>query len=132
MNRSALVTHVENLLLEARAFAFFADQFDVGQKLHFLYLDAVALAAFATAAGHIEGEVRRIEPVRLRFACRREHFANRVVDFDVGDRIRARRASDRRLIDQHHVIEKLRAFDFSETRRRGPATRRAASSCRRR
>ena len=37
-------------LLEARAFALLADQFDIGQELHLDRHGAVALAGFAAAA----------------------------------------------------------------------------------
>ena len=114
MDRSALVLHVQQRRLEAHAFAFFAGQFDVGEELHFFYLDAVALAALASAARHVEAEVRRIEAVRLRFAGRCEQVADRIVDLDVSDRIRTRRAAYRGLIHQHDVIHVLRAVDLSE------------------
>ena len=50
----AAIAHVKNLLLEARAFAFLANQLNVSQKLHFDGDGAVALANFAAAARHVE------------------------------------------------------------------------------
>ena len=52
--------------LEARAFAFVADQFDVGQELHLHRHRAVALAGFAAAAGNIEGKMARRVAALLR------------------------------------------------------------------
>src|SRR5437764_452742 len=48
VNVLAAITHVEDLLFEARAFAFFADEFDVREKLHLDRDRAVALTNFAT------------------------------------------------------------------------------------
>ena len=69
----ALVANVEHLRLVARAFAFFADQFDVGEELHFDGDGAVALAGFAAAAGDVEGEMSGGEAalLALRAARRR-------------------------------------------------------------
>ena len=51
MHILAAITHVENLLLESRAFAFLANQLNVGKKLHFHSDCAVALANVTTPAG---------------------------------------------------------------------------------
>ena len=112
VNILSAITYVEDLLLETRPLTFFADEFDVGEKLHLDGDRAVALTDFTTSARNVEGKVRRIEAARLRFARVRECLANCVVDFDVGDRIRPGRATDRRLIDQDHIIDILCAFEF--------------------
>src|SRR5437016_9265247 len=62
VNVLAAITHVEYLLFEARAFALFADEFDVGEELHLDRHRAVALTDFAATAGHVERKVRGIEP----------------------------------------------------------------------
>src|SRR5262249_31401675 len=49
---------------------------------------------------------------RLRFARQRKDLTNRVVDFDVRDRIRAWCASDWRLIHEDHIVDKNPAFEF--------------------
>ena len=110
MNVLAAITHVKYLLLEASAFTFFADEFDVGEKLHLDRHRAVALTDFTTTAGHVERKMRGIEAMRLGFARGRERFANRVVDFYVGHGIRTRSAADRRLIYENYFIDMLRAF----------------------
>src|SRR5713226_4509325 len=114
MDRAAFILHVEQRLLEAHALTLFAYQFDVGEKLHFLYLNAVAFAALAASARHIEAEVRRVESVSLSFARRSEQIANRIVDLDVRNRVRARRAAYRRLIDEHDIIQVLRSVNPSD------------------
>ena len=47
--------------------------------------------------------------MRLRLARVGEGFADRVVNFDVSDGIRARRAADGRLIHQDHFVDVLGA-----------------------
>src|ERR1044072_183421 len=103
MNRAAFVFYVEQRRFKAHPFALFASQLYVGKELHLLDLDTVAFASLATTARHIEAEVRRVKAMRLSFASRSEQIANAVVDFDVSDRVRARRATDWRLIYQHYV-----------------------------
>ena len=112
MDVLAAITHVEYLLFEARAFALFTDEFDVGEKLHLDRHRAVALTDFTATAGHVERKMRGIEAMRLGFARGRERFANRVVDFYVGHGIRTRSAADRRLIYENYFIDMLRAFEL--------------------
>ena len=87
MHVLAAITDVKNLLLETRAFAFFAYQFDICQKLHLDGHRAIALANITAAAGQIKREVGWIKAACLRFACPGEYFANAVVNLDVGDRV---------------------------------------------
>src|SRR5437588_9995956 len=54
VNVLAAITHVEDLLFEARAFAFFADEFDVREKLHLDRDRAVALTNFTAPTRNIE------------------------------------------------------------------------------
>src|SRR5207253_11405778 len=112
VNVLAAITNVQHLLLETRALAFFANQFDIGEKLHLNGDGAVALANFTTAAGHIKRKVRRLQSPRLSFARRGKRFANRVVDLDVRDGIRARRAPDRGLIHEDYFVDMLTAVEL--------------------
>ena len=57
MNVLAAITYIQNLLLEACAFAFFTNQLDVREELHFDGDGAVTLANFTAAARHIERKV---------------------------------------------------------------------------
>ena len=59
MNVFAFIADIENLRLVARAFAVFANQFDVGEELHLHRHGAVALARLTATAGNIKTEVAR-------------------------------------------------------------------------
>ena len=63
------IAHFQNAALEARAAAFLADQFDVGEKLHLDGDRAVALAGLAAPAGDIEGKVAGAEAALLGLAA---------------------------------------------------------------
>ena len=73
---------------------------------------AVAFAHVAAPAGYVEGEEGSIEAFGLCVARRGEDFADRVIDFDIRDRVRARRAADGRLVNEQHIVEQLPAFEF--------------------
>ena len=66
---------------------------------------AVALAGGAAAAVDVEAEMAGRVVVRAGFDRFGEHGANLVERLDVRHRVRARRAADRALIDQHHVVD---------------------------
>ncbi len=57
VNVLAAITNVENLLLETRAFALFANQFNVREKLHLNRNRAVSLTDLTTPARKIERKV---------------------------------------------------------------------------
>ena len=114
----AAITHVEHLRLVARAFALFADQFDVGQKLHFDGDGAVALAGFAASAGDVEREMSGGEAALLGLRQGSKQIADSVEGLDVGHRIRSRSAPDGRLVDQDHVVDEIVAFQFAPISRR--------------
>ena len=115
----AVIAHFEHLRLVARALAFFADQFDVGQKLHFDGDGAIALAGFAAASGDIEREVAGGEAALLGLGQRGKQFADGVEGLDVGDGIGARRAPDGRLVDQNHFVDVVVAFELVPDRADG-------------
>src|ERR1700733_1423071 len=85
VNVLALVMDLQHLRLIARAFAFVADQLDVGEELHFDCDRAVALAIFAAAAGNVEGKMPGREAALLGFRERSKEFADNVECFDVGN-----------------------------------------------
>jgi hypothetical protein len=68
-----------------------------------------ALALLATPARQIEAEGGRAVFPLPRERLGREQLADFVERLDVGDRVRPRRAPDRRLIDQHRILEQLPA-----------------------
>ena len=107
----AVEADFEHGAFEARAAAFFANEFDVGEKLHFDGDGAVALAGFAAAAGNVERKMAGGEAAALGVGRVGENFANGVERFQIGGWIRTRRASDRRLIDDHDFADFGIAFD---------------------
>jgi hypothetical protein len=54
VNILPVILYFQDAALEARSPAFFANQFDIRQKLHLHRDRAVALARLATASRHIE------------------------------------------------------------------------------
>src|SRR5581483_4527938 len=83
MNILAAISDIQYLRFVARALAFFADQFYVGQELH-LYRDrTIAFAGIASPAGDIERKMARAEASFFRFRQRSEQVANSVEGLDV-------------------------------------------------
>ena len=111
VNVLAVIADLEHGALEARAAAFFADEFDVGEELHLDGDGAVALAGFAAAAGNVEGKMAGGVAAALGVGRVGEDFADGVEGFEVGGGIRARRAADGRLIDDDDFADFGVAFD---------------------
>src|SRR5271156_5951571 len=119
MNILSTVAHVEYLRFIAGPFALFADEFHVGEKLHFHCNRAIALAGLAPSARNVEGKVPRGKSALLGLRQRGKEFADGVKRLNVSHRIRPRRSSNGRLIDQYHFINKLIALQ-TFPRSRGP------------
>ncbi len=109
MDVAAVVADIQNAALVARALALVADQLDIGQELHLDGDGAVALAGLAAAAGDVEGEMAGGVAAPLGLFGGGEEAADEVEGLDVGDRIRARRAADGRLVDHHGLADQLGA-----------------------
>ena len=107
----ALELHLQRLAVEAMALAHRAGDPDVGQEIHLQPVRAVALARLAAAAGDVEAEPARLVAAALRLGQLREQVADLVEHLDVGRRVRARRAADRRLVDGDQLVEMLEPFD---------------------
>ena len=114
MNRPSAVADLEHLRLEALAVALIARHEHVGEKLHLDAHFAFALARLAAPAGHVEREVAGGQPARPRVLGRREQLADRIERLQIGHRVRARRAADRRLIDEHDVGDELGPLELRE------------------
>ena len=99
----AVVLDLQDAALVARAFALFADQLHVGQKLHLDRHRAVALARLAAAARDVERKVPGRVAALLRLPRGGEQRADQVERLDVRHRIRTRRAADRRLVHHHRA-----------------------------
>ena len=74
-------------------------------------IDALALALLAAAAFDVEAEAARLVAALDRERRLREEVADGVVEADVGRRVRTAVASDRRLVDVHHLVHVLEAVD---------------------
>src|SRR5207244_1640656 len=96
---------------EATAVALFTNDFDVSEELHVDRRRAGAFAFIAAAADGIEREHASGDAVELRRRRLGEQLADLVPRLDVRCRIRARGASDRRLIDELHVVDVVRTFE---------------------
>src|SRR5262249_4538181 len=112
VNAFAVIVHFEDAALVACASAFFADEFDIGEKLHFDGHSAVALAGFAAATGNIERKMAGGVAAAPGVGGIRKDFANGVKGFHVGGRIRARRAPNGRLIHDDDFFYVLVALKF--------------------
>ncbi len=77
--------------------------------MHLDLNQAAAFAIFAAAALHIETETARVVPADASRRQLREKFADRRKRAGVGDRIRARGAPDRALIDYNRLVDLLDA-----------------------
>ena len=112
VDRLPAVAHLEHGRAVAPSPAGLAHQVHVGQELHVHADLAVARAGLAAAAGHVEREVagRRGRAPRASRGGR-EQLADAVERLQVGHGVRARRAADRRLVHQHHLVHELDALD---------------------
>src|SRR5581483_2096691 len=95
----APVAYVEYLWFVARAFAFFADELDVGEELHFHGHRPVALTVLASAAWNVEGEMPGAKAAFLSFGQGSKELADSVESLDVGYGVGSRGAPDGRLIN---------------------------------
>ena len=116
-DRLALEADLQRLAIEAVPLAHRAGDPDVGQKIHFQLVRAVAFAGFAAAAGDVEAEAARLVAAGLRLGQLRVEIADFVEHLDVGGRVRARRAADRRLIDGDQLVEMFEPLDALVRRR---------------
>ena len=86
-DRLALEADLQRLAVEAVAFADRAGDPNVGQKIHFQLVRAVALAGLAAAAADVEAEPARLVAAGLRLGQLRVEIADLVEDLDVRGRI---------------------------------------------
>jgi len=102
---------LEDLLLETRPLAFFADQFDVGEKLHLDRDCSGTLADFAAPTWEVEREMGRGKVSGMGLSERCEELSDVVEGLDIGDGIGARRAANRGLIDENDFADLAQAFN---------------------
>ena len=106
-----LVANVEDGGLVAGSVALFADQFHVGQELHFDGNGAIALTGFAASAGDVEGEVAGGVAAALGFFGGGEEAATDIEGLDVGDGVGAGGATDGGLVDHDDIFDAFGAFE---------------------
>src|SRR5690606_38193501 len=103
----------ERLAVEALALAAGTRRVGVGHELHVELDDAVALAAFATAAAHVEGEAAALVATDLGERDLRVEVAEVVEELGVGGGIGARTATDGRLVHLHEFFEEFEVLDVA-------------------
>src|SRR5208282_652726 len=69
-----------------------------------------ALTSLASPARDVKRKMSRSEAALLRFRQGSKQLPDRIERLDIGHRIRTRRPPDRRLIHQHHFVDKLVAL----------------------
>ena len=104
---------LERVAVVARAVADLAGHVDVGQEVHLDLDGPVARAGLAATAAHVEGEAAGLVPAHLGFGRLGEELADVVEDAGVGGGVRARRATDGRLVDVDHLVEVLHTLDLA-------------------
>jgi len=115
---AALDLHLEQLRAVTAPVTVRTAQVHVAQKLHFDVLETRTAASRATSVAGIEAEHARPVGALLRERRLRKQLADFVERADVAGRIRARGLADRRLVDEHHVGNLIRAGQVAECARR--------------
>src|SRR5712692_1813459 len=111
MDVLVMIADFQHAALEARAAAFLTDELDVRQKLHLHGDRAVALARLAAPARYVERKMPGgIAPAPgIRSVGKR--FANSIKRFQIRCGIRARRAANRRLVDDNRFDDLRVTFE---------------------
>lgn len=105
------VLDLEGFVVVAAAVASGAGDVDVGEEVHFDFVDTVALAGFAASALNIETEAAGFITAKFSFGLMGEKFADLVEDAGIGRDIGARGAANRGLVDDDTLVEVLDAVD---------------------
>ena len=104
-DRLALVAHLERVPVVPGPVAHLAGDVDVRQEVHPDPDRALALAALAPPALHVEREPARLVAADLRLGRLREQLADVVEHPGVRGRVRPRGPADRRLVDADHLVD---------------------------
>lgn len=110
-NVFAFVFDFEGFVIVAATVAGGAGDVDVGEEVHFDFVDAVALAGFAAATLDVEAETAGFIAAEFGFGLLREELADLVEGAGVGRDIGARGAADWRLVDNDTFVEVFDAVD---------------------
>ena len=109
-----LVLHLQRFVVEPLPLADRATDPDVGQEVHFELGGPVSLARFAPPISDVEAEPPRRVSAQLGLRELGIEVADLVEELHVGGRVRARGATDRRLVDVDRLVEMLQAGDLLE------------------
>src|SRR5262245_42641529 len=101
----AFVSDLESLTAVAFASANVAFDINIGQEVHLDFNQAAALAILATTAFDIETEPACVVTTDPRCGQLREQFPHWGKRARVCDRVRARRATDRALVNHHYFVD---------------------------
>ena len=107
----ALVSDVESVRIETAPVADIAGDVDIGKEVHFDLDGPVALAVFAAAALHVEGEPARLPTPRLGLRQGGKEIADPGEYPDIGRRVRTRRAADGTLVYIDDLVDGLESLD---------------------
>ena len=106
-NSLALIFYLQCLAIVPCAFAHFAGDIHVGQKVHLDFNYAVAATGFATTALDIKAEAPRFIAAHFGVGRKRKQFAYRVEHTRISRGIGARCAPYRLLVDVNDFIDVL-------------------------
>src|SRR3954468_16087950 len=101
--------HFQRLPVKAFAIANRTGHEQIGQKVHFDFLDALPLAFLAPPALHVKAESPAFETALLGLARAGEHLANFVEHADVRGGVTTGRSTDCRLIDRNNLVDLIHA-----------------------
>src|SRR5450432_397601 len=111
VNRAPLQFDLQDMRLKAAAFAFRATHVKIAQKLHLDFFETGSAATLTPAAARVEGKSAGCQALRHRFRQRGEKLAHTIVNSEVKNRRRPRRAREWRLIDHYDFTDAMRAGD---------------------
>ena len=107
----AFEANLQRFAIEAMTVADGAGDPNVGEKIHFEAVGAVAFAGFAAAPFDVETEAAGFVAASFGFGKFGEQIADVVGELDVRGRIGSWRAADGGLIDGDQFVEMLEALD---------------------
>lgn len=84
-----------------------ASNVNIGEEMHFDFVDTIALASFAAPAFDVKGESTCLVATDFGFWLSGEKVANGGEDSSVGGRVATRSAANGRLIDNYDFVEVL-------------------------
>lgn len=105
------ILDLEGFVVVAAAVASGAGDVDVGEEVHFDFVDTVALAGFAASTLNIETEAAGFITAKFSFGLMSEKFADLIEDTGISRDVGTRGAANRGLVDDDTLVEMLDAVD---------------------